>query len=161
MTGKSSKQVDLTIIQSLTSAIPLGEYRVYTAARQLPPRVPWAGSTCHAVVIAASAFNGEDTPGAFSGMTPSGNVYLWRAFRADPGSPAHWNVDDALYFTNNQGRPRQIHSKSAPDHFQLIVSGSGLNDLIRDHSLPSASAGPIDAYRQAGARLDFEGPFSS
>jgi len=161
MNSKLPKQVDPGVIQSFAEAVPLGEYRMYSASGQLPASVSWAGLTCQAVVIAASAYSRENLPESLSKITPSGHVYLCRAFRADPDASPHWNVDDSLYFTDRRGSAWMIHSKSSPDHFKHIVSGSGLGDLIRDYNLPSASTGRLDEYRLYGARLDFEEPFES
>ncbi len=155
------KQVDSTLIQTFSSAVPLGEYRMYSASTQFPSGIPWAGPTCQAVVVAASAYNSGNVPNALQSTVPDGPVFLLCAFRADPENTPHWNVDDALYFNDASGNSWRVHSKSAPDHFKEIVSGSALGDLIRDHDLPPASAGSIDEYRQRGANLDFEKPFNT
>jgi hypothetical protein len=127
MNSQPLKQADLQTIQSFAQSVAFGGYRMFSAANQLPSGIPCAGPTCVAVVIAASAFNADNLPGDLTKMMPSGNVYLWRSYRAHTDSPPHWNADDSLCFTDDKGNPWNIHSKSAPDHFKLIVSRSGLS----------------------------------
>jgi len=161
MADKRPRRTKAEIIQALGSAVPLGEYRLYPASSQLPPGVPWTGPDCRCVVLAASSYNGLDIPGLPSSMTPGGAIYLWRAFRADPTGSPHWNADDSLYYVSRAGSPWMIHSKDSPDHYQAIISGSGLAELVEDCHLPSASSGTLARYREKGAHLDFEGLFWS
>ncbi len=159
MAGKRPKQTKPEIIEALRSAIPLGEYRLYSTSSQLPPGVPWAGPDYRCVVLAASSYNGPGVPGLPSSMTPGGDIYLWRAFRADPAGSPHGNVDDSLYYMGRTGSPWMTHSKDSPDHYKAIISGSGLAELAEDYHLPSASSGTLARYREKGAHLDFDGPF--
>lgn len=159
MAKKRPQQVKSETIQALRSAVPPGEYRLYSTSSQLPPEVPWAGPDCQCVVLAASSYDGPDVPGLPSSMTPGGDVYLWRAFRADPTGSPHWNADDSLYYVGRTGSPWMIHSKDLPDHYQAIMSGSGLAGLVEDYRLPSASSGTLAQYRKKGAHLNFEGFF--
>ena len=155
------KQVDSTLIQTFSSAVPLGEYRMYSASTQLPPGIPWAGATCQAVVVAASAYNSANLPDALRKTTPNGAVYLCREFRADPKGQPHWNVDDTVFYRDAQENGWSVHSKYSPDHFTAIISGSAFGELVRDYHLPSSSAGSLGEYRQQGAHLDFEQPFNT
>ena len=159
MSDKTRNQIVLATIRALEHAVPLGEYRLFAASSQLPSDVPWGGPSCQAVVLAASAFGEPKSPGGGPSARPGGTVYLWRAFRADPKPSAHWNIDDALYYTDASANTWRVHSKDSPDHFASLAAGSGLGDLMTIHSLPAASAGSLDQYRHGGARLDFEGPF--
>ena len=156
MADKRPRQTKPEIIQALRSAVPLAEYRLYPASSQLPPGVPWAGPDCRCVVLAASSCNELDVPDLPSSMTPGEAIYLWRAFRADPTGSRHWNADDSLYYVARTGRPWMIHSKESPDHYQAIMSGSGMAELAEDYHLPSASSGTLLQYRKKGAHLDFE-----
>lgn len=159
MAGKRPRQTKTEIIEALRQTAPPGEYRLYSASSQLPPGVPWAGHDCQCVVLAASTYYGRDVPGLPSGMTPDGDIYLCRAFRADPAGSPHWNVDDSLYYVGRTGSPWMIHSKESPDHYRAIMSGSGLAELAEEYYLPSISSGTLAQYRERGAHLDFEEPF--
>lgn len=157
--NKKPKPVDPKIIGALKNEIHLGEYCSYSASSQLPAMVPWGGSDCECVVLAASSFSGSEVPGLPSDMAPQGTVYLWRGFRTiSSGSPPR-KVDDCLYYHSNDGTAWSLHSKDSPDHHLYIMSGSGMGALIQDHNLPSASRGSIADYRAAGANLDFVKPF--
>jgi len=158
MTDKRPKLIKPEILQVLKNTVPPGEYRMYSASAGLPGSISWSGSDCQCVVVAASSYNGSDIPHLPSEMTPSGNLYLVRSFRADPGGSPHWNVHDSLYYADSKDRAWRLHSKDTPDHYMAIISGSGMAELIRDYALPSASSGTLAEYRAGGAHLDFESP---
>lgn len=82
-----------------------------------------------------------------------------RYFRIYPGSSTPRKVDDVLFWNDYGGNPWTIHSKDSPDHHFDIMSSSGLEGLVNDLDLPSASRGTLEEYRAGGAQLDFEGPF--
>jgi hypothetical protein len=158
--NKLPTSIDRRIIVSLDTAVPMGERRQYSDSSQLPPDVSWGGPDCQCVVIAASSYSGPNPPGVPSSRAPSpgGPVYLVRRFRSGSGgSPIH-KVDDSLYYPNGNGA-WSVHSKDSPDHHRQIMSGSGLNSIVRDFGLPSGSSGTIEEYRSAGGHLDFDEPF--
>jgi len=157
--NKKPKPIGPQIIESLKSAVPLGEYCMYSASSQLPVGVPWGGPKCQRVVVAASSHTGSEIPGLPSNLAPVGPVILWRAFRTMPGGSPPGKVDDCLYYQSGDGNTWSVHSKDSPDHHSHVMSGCGLGALIQDYNLPSASRGSISNYRSEGANLAFEKPF--
>ena len=153
------KLVDRAKLDSFGGAVPFGEYRLYSGSSQLPFGIPWGGSDCKYVMVAASAYSGGSISGLSSGMTPKGAVYLWRAYRIGPSGSPPYKVDDCLYYTGPEETAWSLHSKDAPDHHKTIMSGSDMNGIAQAYGLPSASAGRIGAFRESGAHLDFEQPF--
>ncbi len=156
---KSPKPVEPARVDALSEAVPFGEYRLYSGSPLLPSGVPWGGSDCRFVVVAASTYCGGSISGLNPSMTPTGPVFLWRAYRIGPSGSPPYKVDDCLYYSGPDGTTWSIHSKDAPDHHNAIMSGSGMNNIAEAFGLPSASAGKIDKFREGGANLDFEQPF--
>jgi hypothetical protein len=146
-------------LEALGNAVPFGEYRLYSGSTQLPSGVPWGGSDCRFVVVAASSYSGESISGLNPSMTPSGSIYLWRAYRIGPSGSPPYKVDDCLYYSGPEGETWSMHSKDAPDHHTAIMSASGMDSIAHVFGLPPASAGKIGEFRDAGAYLDFEQPF--
>lgn len=157
--NKEPKLVDRSLIGEFENAVPMGEYRLYANSAQLPSGIPWGGSDCQCVVIAASSYSSPPTLGVPSQMTPIGPIYLWRAFRYGPNGSSPYKVDDCLYYINSDDVALRIHSKAAPDHHIKVMSSSGLSTLMGNFNLPSGSSGKIDEYRAGSAYLDFEKPF--
>ncbi len=158
--NKKPDPIDPELIQSMSSAIPLGDYRLFSSSGQIPSALSWGGSDCRAVVIAASAYPPDlSIPDYPCEATPRGTVFLVRRFREAPSPSPVGKVDDALYFADKDGRAWSIHSKDSPDHHKHIMSASGMSTLLQDFNLPSASRGTIEDYRKGGANLDFEAPF--
>jgi hypothetical protein len=152
--------VDPNAIEALEQAVPIGEYRTL-APSAMPVGIPTAGPNCRAVVVAASTFSGSPIEGLDPAHTPIGSVYLWRAFRTGSSASLPHKVDDALYFRSGDGLAWVFHSKDSPDHHSRIASASGLDGILMSYSLPAASEGTLQSFRESGARLDFEGPFTS
>lgn len=160
--NKKPKSSKLHIIKALSEAVQPGEYQMFSGSSQFSSvfggSVPWGGPDCQSVLIAASTWDEGSFPGLPFEETPSGNVYLWKSFRAYPGSPIS-KADVCLYYTNSDGEPWQIHSKpKRSDHWEEIISGSGMAEIARDRKMPSASRGTLFEYRARGAYLDFEKP---
>lgn len=121
--------------------------------------VPWGGPDCQGVPIAASTWDEDSLSDLSSRWKPRGNVYLWKSFRSYPGSSMS-KTDVCLYYIDSDGEPRQIHSKpTGSDHWETILSGSGMAEIARDRNMPSASRGTLSNYRAMGAHPDFEEPF--
>ena len=155
--NKQPKTADQTTISNLSSLVNPGEYALYGSSDP-PYGIPWGGADCRAIVVAASTFKGTPLPNIPEPISPIGNVYLVRYFRAYPGSTTPRRVDDALYWVNREGNPWKIHSKDSPDHHVNIMTSTSLSGLIEDHDLPTASRGSLKEYRKAGARIDFTDP---
>ena len=145
-------------MSAFANSVPLKEFRRFDAG-SLPVGIPTPGRTWQAVVVAASSMSSSAVPGLPSQMSPVGTVYLWRGFRPSSGSQSPRKVDEAVFYSAEDGTAWQLHSKESPDHHRYIMSASGLGGLIEDYSLPSASAGTLEEYRSKGARLSFEDPF--
>ncbi len=156
---KNPKPVEPARLEPFGRAVPFGEYRLYSGSAQLPSGIPWGGPDCRFVVVAASSYSGGSISGLEPSMTPSGSVYLWRAYRVGPSGSPPYKVDDCLYYNGPVGDAWSIHSKDAPDHHTTIMSGSGMGYIAHAFGLPSGSAGKIGEFREAGGYLDFEEPF--
>lgn len=158
--NKRPNPVDSQSLQSLSNTVPLGFFSSFSGSSQAPSGLSWGGSDCKHVVVAASAYpNDFVIPDYPPEMTPNGTVFLVRRFRENLSVSPPRKVDDTLYFSDREGRGWSIHSKDAPDHHRIILSASGMSNLLQDFNLPSASSGPIADYRKGGAHLDFENPF--
>ena len=156
---KNPKPVEPTRLEPFASAVPFGEYRLYSGSAQIPSGIPWGGRDCRFVVVAASSYSGGSISGLNPIMTPSGSVFLWRAYRVGPSGSPPYKVDDCLYYNSPEGGAWSIHSKDAPDHHTMIMAASGMGNIAHTFGLPAASAGQISEFREAGAYLNFEAPF--
>src|SRR5512138_2508786 len=101
--NKNPKSVDPQEIHALARAVPVGEYRLFSASAELPSGIHWGGSDCQCVVIAASAYSGPSIPSIPPDMAPSEHVYLWRSFRIGQDGSLPHKADDCLYYTNSDG----------------------------------------------------------
>ena len=144
--------------EALTHNVEAGYWRMYQSPDELPHDIPWAGRDCMAVLVAASTYDAESAIALHPAPEPGGPVFYHRSWRADSQGKPHWNEYDTLYYESGDGQSWMINSRDSPDHFKEITSGSAMDDLVRDYSLPAAASGTLKELRQTGTRLDFEEP---
>ncbi len=140
------RQIDPNIISALRQEILQGEYRLYMSPSQLPPGLTWGGSQFDCSVWAASSLGGSNAANQPSFLQPQGEIYLWQGYRSSTGGSSPHKTDYCLYWQDASGNAWSDHSKSASEHHNNLVSTSGLEGLIRDNRLPSASAGKTASF---------------
>jgi hypothetical protein len=136
------KPVDPTILNVLGSQVQSGEYRYWTASSLLPSGVPWGGSDCDCVLVAASTTGGSPT-------------YVWQMVRAYCDNPPRHKLDENRYFPDGRGNLFSQHAKPKNQHYNFNVTASGFMGLQRDNHVPSASFGRVEDARSGGLYLTF------
>jgi hypothetical protein len=157
---KRPKLTKRQTLDALKNAVSVDRYVRYSDPNDLPDGVPWSGPDCMAVELGAASYAGGQIAGLGPSPAPGTMVLQWRAWRADPEGPPHWNEYDALYYEDVDGRAWRINSQDSPHHVKEITSGSALEALLRDYGLSAASCGALHESSHDGANLHFESLFT-
>ncbi len=147
MTRKRPRPAKPETLEALKHSVGVGNWRKYQSQDELPDGVPWAGTDCKAVLVAASTYDAGCTVTLHPAPEPGGPVFYHRSWRADAQGKPHWNEYDTLYFKSGDGQSWMVNSRDSPDHYKEITSGCAMDDLLRDYSLPAAASGTLGELR--------------
>jgi hypothetical protein len=155
------KRINKKHIKILRECSPRDHY-VFYDKNQIPsilqPLTAGVHPSLIGMVIAVSGYHPPSIQSPDRSATASGSIVHIRIFRgcAHDGSP-HFNVDDAVYWTDCEENAWRATPEQAPDHYITITSSSGVAALRSAYYIPESSSGTISGYRRHGGSLFPEG----
>jgi hypothetical protein len=94
-------------------------------------------------------------------MQPAGPAFFWRGFRTIPGESPPRKVDEAIFYMGLGGKAWRIHSNESSDHWNYVMSSSGVDGLMQDWYLPAQRFGSLGSLLAHSTGINPMAPFDA